>query len=143
MSASAFETMLARVHAALLAGMSGVQVERGRQDAFGADEVPAVNLLRGETNDQPFGAATLDQQAAFSLEFWARGAAWETSLDALHMDAHRLLLADAPLAVLCRGLRCLGTESAGDSADEYLGHLTARYQAHIAVRQGDLTRAIT
>ena len=142
MSASAFETLLARVHTVLLASLAGTQVERGRQDAFGKDEVPAVNLLRGETNDQPFGAGAVDNFASFSLEFWARGATWETALDALHMAAHAALLSDSQIAGLCRGLFCLGTDVAGDSADDYLGHLTARYHAHLIVRHVDYTRVI-
>jgi hypothetical protein len=68
--------------------------------------------------------------------------AWETAADALHMQVHALLAADATLAGLGRGLRCSSTDSQGEGGERVVGRLTAHYQMQVFIRPGDLTRAI-
>lgn len=142
MSASIVELILARVATCLAA--AGLSVARGRADAFGEDELPALNVWREACSQEVVG-----QQGARLTVNWeirhqvAVAADWETAIDALHMQVHAVLMADAPLAVLGRGLRCTSTEPQGDSAERVLGTLTARYQMQVFVRPGDFTRAIS
>lgn len=143
MSASVFEIILARVAAVLLsATAAGSSVYRAREDAYGDDEPLAINVRRAPTSGDVIGNSGERHILEFSLECFARGSAWETTADALHMQAHALLLADTLLAGKGRGLRCTGTEAQGDSADTPAGRLTARYQMQVFVRPGDLAVAI-
>lgn len=147
MSASVIEQILARAQAALVAvgaTAAGARVYRGRTDAFADDEHPALNLRRTNSDHVPLGANGSSILAAWDVDCHVDGSAdWETAADALHMQVHGVLTADAALALLGRGLRCTGTDAEGDRADRVVGKLTARYQMQAFVRPGDLTRAIT
>lgn len=144
MAASVFELILARVAALLLAGPTdaGTNVYRGRDDAFEAAELPALNVRRALSAGDVIGNNGERHVFTFSVTCLARGAAWETAADALHMQAHALLVADSTLASKGRGLRCTGTEPQDDSADQPAGRITATYQMQVLVRPGDLTAAI-
>ncbi|MBA3034815.1 MAG: hypothetical protein KKF85_03390 [Gammaproteobacteria bacterium] len=142
MSASVIEQILARVAACLAA--AGLSVFRGRVDAFNDDELPAVNLRRADSNIDAIGTHGERISVGFDIEHYVTTAgAWESAADALHMQVHATLLADAPLAALGRGLRCTATDTQGESTDRVIGRLTARYQMQVFVRPGDFTRAIS
>lgn len=145
MSASVFELVLARVAAVLLAGptAAGPNVFRARADAFGAGELPAINVRRGGTSGEALDVGNAEAHVlAFELACHARGSGWETAADALHMQAHALLAADATLAGLGRLLRCTGTDAQNDSADQPAGTLTAGYELQIFVRADNLRAAL-
>ena len=145
MEASVFELILARVEALLRAGptAAGPNVFRGRDDAFRADELPALNIRRANTAGEVIGNIGERHVSEFEIDHLARGAGWETAADALHMQVHALLLADTTLAGKGRGLRCTGTEPQSDSADQLAGRIKARYQMQVLVRPGDLTQSAT
>ncbi len=144
MAASVFELILARVAALLLsATAAGSNVYRARDDAFNADELPALNVRRGDTGGDVIGTSGERHVLGFSVECLTRGAGWETAADALHMQVHALLMADSTLASKGRGLRCVSTDMQDDSADQPAGRLTARYQMQIFVRPGDLSVAVS
>jgi hypothetical protein len=142
MAASVVELVLARVAAVLLAGSTaaGSRVYRARDDAFADDELPAIVIRRGATDGEVIGEGGERVRLEFTLSFHVAGS--ETAADALHVDAHALLLAEATLASRGHGLRCLGTEIQTDTADQPAAKLTARYQMQVFIRPGDLTRAI-
>jgi hypothetical protein len=143
MAASVFELILARVAALLLsATAAGAHVYRGRDDALSADEIPALNIRRADTSGDVIGNSGERHILAFTVACYAKGAAWETEADALHMQVHALLMADTQLASKGRGLRCTGSEPQDDSADQRMGRITARYQMQVFVRPGDLSVAI-
>lgn len=143
MAASVFEAILARAAAVLLSATSaGTRVYRARDDAFGAEELPAINVRRADTSGDIIGNTGEGHTLSFSVAIHAAGAAWETAADAVHMQAHPLLMADTTLAHLGRGLRCTGTDTQDDSADQPIGRLTATYQMKIFIRPGDLAVAI-
>lgn len=143
MSASVFELILARVGALLLsATAAGSRVYRARDDAFAADELPAINIRRADTSGEVVGNGGERHMLEFTVACHASGAGWETAADALHMQIHALLLADTQLASKGRGLRCTGSEVQDDSVDTPAGRLTARYRMQIFVRPGDLSAAI-
>lgn len=143
MAASVFELILSRVAAVLLsATAAGSNVYRARDDAFAAEELPAINVRRAATEGDVIGSGGERHVISFTLAFHARGAGWETAADALHMQAHALLMADATLAGKGRGLRCTGSETQDDSADQPAGRLTARYQMQVFIRPGDLSVAV-
>lgn len=144
MPASIAEQILARVFAALLdATTAQGQVFRAREDAFAQEDTPALNIRRAGATDEPLGNGGSRWLVQFDIEFHiGDDPGWETAADALHMEAHAILAADALLNTLGRGLRCTNTDTASDSADRVVGRLTARYQLQVFVRPGDLTRPI-
>lgn len=142
MSASVVEQILARVADCLAA--AGLTVFRGRADAFEDGELPALNVRRGNATEEPVGTHGTRLVVQWEIRHHvAVASGWETAADALHMQAHAALAADAPLAALGRGLRCVSTDVNDDSADRELGTLVALYQMQVFVRPGDFTRAIS
>lgn len=142
--ASVTESIISRVAAALInVSAAGARVYRHRLDSFEESELPALNVNRSEDANDPLGSNGDRVLVNFEVECLALGANWETVTDALHMQAHAALLADAPLSLLGRGLRYLGSVAEGASADQVVGKLTVRYQMQVFVRPGDLTRAIS
>lgn len=145
MSASVIEQIIARA-AAALTGTTDAQanVFRGRADALADDEIPGLNLRRSPHGEDAIGENAARLFVDFDVEHYVDDSAdWETAADALHMQVHGVLAADAQLAALGRGLRCTGTDPQGDSADRVVGKLTARYRMQVFVRPGDLTRSIS
>lgn len=141
---SVTEAILARVAVALInVSDAGARVYRHRLDSFEESELPALNLIRGEDTHDPVGSNGDRVVVAFEIECLALGANWETIVDALHIQAHTALLADAPLASLGRGLRYLGSTTEGASADQVVGKLSARYQMQVFIRPGNLAQAIS
>lgn len=145
MSASIIEQIIARAAAALTGTTdAGANVFRGRADALADDEIPGLNLRRSPHSEDGVGQNASRLFVDFDVEVFVDDtAAWETAADALHMQVHDVLSADAQLAALGRGLRCTGTDPQGDSADRVVGKLTARYRMRVFVRPGDLTRSIS
>ncbi len=145
MAASVFELILARVAAVLLGGSTaaGSNVFRARDDAFAATELPAINVRRAATSGDDGDVHDVElHRVTFSVSCHALGAAWETSADALHVQAHALLLADATLAGLGRLLRCTGTDIQDDSADQPAGVITATYEMQVFIHAASLSAAI-
>lgn len=142
MSASVQEQVLAHVKATLLAGatLAAGRVERGRVDAFAPREVPAINVRRGQGAHNEHSSFLDHAVYEFELDFFVRGDDWETTSDAMHMEAHALLAIDTTLASLGQGLRCIRTQPAPEQGDEVLGKLTATYQLQRLVGVYDLTK---
>lgn len=137
------ETILARVLVALTGATgAGSRVYRARDDAFGPDDVKALNIRRASTSAE----VVLGRNEALTIEWeidcHVRGGEVETAADELHMQAHAALMADSTLAGLGRGLRCTGTNLETESADTRAAKLTARYQMKAFVGTGDLTTQI-
>lgn len=144
MAASVLEAVQTRAHQVLLAAgtAAGSRVSRGRPDAFSPDEVPAINVRRTTSQTEAFGTNADRSVFEFELDLHTRGDDWETTTDALHMQADQAMKADAQLATLCKGLRCIRTEMKGEPGDQTLGRLTATYQAQALVRPADLTKQV-
>jgi hypothetical protein len=144
MAASIIEQVLARVQAALLgATAAGARVERGRVDALGLGEVPALIVRRSRTDSTPHARGLDHQLITFEVDIEVRGADWETQADALHVDVDTVLVNDPALAQLAQGLYCTGTDATAEAGDETAGRITARYQAQTLTRRGDLTRTVS
>lgn len=144
MASSVAEKILALVQEALLAGptAAGANVFRGRADPLSAEEIPGINIVRRPTTNDVLGTNGGKVLIAFDLEGNTLGDDWETTVDALHMEAHALLLTSPDLTAAGHGLRCTGTECQGESGDFIYGRLTAHYQIQVFVRPGDLTRPV-
>ena len=134
------ERILQRVDLALKgAGTdAAARVYRGRVDAFGVDEIPAINIRRSTGQADAFAQAVARGLMEFELDFHVRGNDWETAVDRLHLQAHRVIAIDAGLNTLGRGLRCVRTEPRAEGGDETIGRLTATYQVQALTRAGDL-----
>lgn len=133
------EQILSRVLDCLLnATPAGDRVERGRQAAYAAGDAPAINIKRDDGETRAFANKKDQSTQQFTVEFYAQGDDYETATDALHVVAHRLLLADPILAQLGKGLRCTNTSMDGDEAEFAAGRLTARYEIKFLTQTGDL-----
>ena len=137
---STHERILQRVDLALKAAATeaATRVHRGRVDAFGADELPAINIRRSSGQADAFAQAVTRGVMEFELDLLVRGDDWETSADRLHLQAHRVIAVDGELNTLGRGLRCVRTEPRAEGGDETVGRLTATYQVQALTRAGDL-----
>lgn len=137
---SAHERILARVLSTLQAAGTDAagRVHRGRVDAFGTDEVPAINIRRSTGQADAFAHAVHRGLMEFELDLLVRGDDWETAADRLHLQAHRVIAVDGELNTLGRGLRCVRTEPRAEGGDEVIGKLTATYQVQALSRAGDL-----
>ena len=138
---SAHERILQRVDLVLRAAGTdaAARVHRGRVDAFGADEIPAINIRRSTGQADAFAHAVTRGLMEFELDFHVRGDDWETAADRLHLQAHRVIAVDGELNTLGRGLRCVRTEPRAEGGDETIGRLTATYQLQALSRAGDLS----
>lgn len=142
MAASIHEAILAQVQAAILARTTaaGQRVSRGRVDALATDEVPAINVRRSSGTHNEYAQGLDHAIFEFDIDCFVRGEDWETTADALHMEAHQALAGDVGLAGLGQGLRCIRTQPAAEAGDETQGRLTATYQMQRLVRINDLTK---
>lgn len=145
MPTSVQERFLARVQVALLAGATAAstRIDRGRPDAYAPEEVPCINVRRASGQHSAHGMTADQAVQEFDLDCMTRGDDWETTADSLHMQAHAALVADAQLATLGRGLRCIRTQPSADTGDQTLGRITATYQVQALVRVADLTQAVS
>lgn len=148
MDPSLHEQYLARAWVVLLAAgtMAGTRVSRGRPDAWASAETPALNVRRSDGQLSEFGSGVDLAVLEFDLDLIALETpqqSWETLCDALHTQAHAALLADATLALMGKGLRCMRTRCSAESGDQILGRITATYQVQNLVRRADLTLAPT
>lgn len=141
---SVFEQILARVQTVLLGTTTAAQqVFRAREAAYGEDELPAINITRGSVETSQHAERIHRHRIEFVLEFHAAGDSWESDTDALHMQAHNLLLADSWLSSTVRGFLCISTSPSIVEAEGFIaGRLTATYQVQVLTRPGDLTRVI-
>lgn len=138
MAASVVEQALSRIQSLLVsATAAGTHVERGREDGVSPDEMPTINIRRGQMQTDPRGLRSMQIRLTVELDMWASGPDWETSSDALHMQAHALLYADAVLRPQLLG--CTGTDAQGASGEQQAGRLTARYDLLLFAPAADLT----
>lgn len=139
------EQIVAR--AALVIEIAGTdaedRVERHRTDTPAVDATPNVNVRRASTALEAFSSDADAMGLEFVIEHWTSGADWETAADALHLQTHAALIADAELARLVRSLRCIGTEAIAAAAEVPLGRIAATYRTQALVSQRDLTRHFT
>lgn len=143
MPASVCEQILDRVNALLLdADVVGSSVWRNRRDPFSVDEVPAINIKRGELDVTPHANNVDRNRFSFAVAHVHAGADVETATDALHVSSHRALFADGAFAELGKGLRLVAVDTEPDEADVDVYRLTARYEIQFLTRPGDPTRPL-
>lgn len=140
---STAESAAARIASILIAaGLAGGRVFRDRTSAFAQDESPAILIEIGDDDAQNYGGGGSVQTSAPSTIFGAsldfvvvnvgityltRSANWQTELDALRLQAHRLLLADADLNALLQGFRRTTANWDAANADTPFGTIVQRY----------------
>lgn len=134
--ATRVEIALEQVKAVLLGATAAAdRVERGRVDAFGLDELPAINIRRANTSSEPMARGMDQVIVSFDLDIEVRGVAWETVADAIHEQVDGLLTQDALLAELVSGLRCVSTAADAEGGDDVAGRLTVVYQGKFIQRR--------
>lgn len=134
--ATRVEIALEQVKAVLLgATAAGASVERGRVDAFGLDELPAINIRRANTSSEPMARGIDQVIVSFDLDIEVRGGDWETQADAIHEEVDGLLTQDALLIEMLSGLRCVSTAADAEGGDDVAGRLTVVYQGKFIQRR--------
>lgn len=134
--ATRVEIALEQVKAVLLgATAAGTSVERGRVDAFGLDELPAINIRRANTSSEAMARGVDQVIVSFDLDIEVRGAGWETLADSIHEEVDGLLTQDSLLSELLTGLRCVSTAADAEGGDDVAGRLTVVYQGKFLQRR--------
>lgn len=134
---SVTEQVLVLVKALLLGATSaGQSVDRGRVDPFSTDELPALNVRRGPTDEAAWADGRDHVTLSFDVDAEVRGADWETLADALQEEVYAVLKASTDLNTLVRGLRRVSTDPTAESADGVAGRITARFQCQFLQRRG-------
>lgn len=118
---------------------AGWFVHRGRVDAHGIEELPALNVRRGTVSGDSFGSGVGLALVEFEIDHLVRGDDWESAADRLHMRVDAALQGDPALGRLGKGLRCIRTEPRAQPADEIRGSLSATYQFQSLHRRDDLS----
>lgn len=136
---SVAELILARIAALLTAGptAAGARVFRWRNDALSAAELPALIVERVGTEVESASFESAQTTLDFAVHHYTQGSDWETTADALHMQVHGLLHADAQLSALGQAMQLAGTKTQTESADRPAGRLTARYTLLIFTPHND------
>lgn len=143
---SRIESVLAAGKSVLEAAMPDATVSRYRSDAYGIDELPAVEVLRGSVDFESISDRADRGYVGFTLALYVQEKTTaETELDELHAAADTALHGSSQLADLGRGLRCTGTAEPEQvaSADGALARMLVTYQIQTITRRGDLARAIS
>lgn len=140
MPGSVIEQILERVRTTLLAAntAAGDRVHRHREEPLSAREVPAIKVRRIDSDHPRVGRELVEITMQWGVECHVRGEAWETLADALHLEAHAALFADAELNTQARYLHCAKTSCEADPADQTAGRLVAIYEARVTVTRADL-----
>lgn len=126
------EQILDRVRVVLDAALSA-SVARRRTAAWEPEELPAVEIFRGDIDSEAFSDHADKSMVSFRISYFVlESSSAETQLDALHQSAYSALQADAALVSLGRGLRCTST---GDPQSQACGDGTcARMDAQFLIQ---------
>jgi hypothetical protein len=121
------ESVFAAALVALLdATAAGSRVERDRADAVGEDECPAIVLLDGGEDIDPFGGDVEKVRLRMEAKIFTRGADWATEADAIKQQIIAQLQASAELKALGVAMvRALPVSSDTDAAENQPGVMTA------------------
>ena len=100
------EAVAARLNALLLAAntAAGTKVFSDRNEAFAREESPALLIELVSDLSHPHGAGRDVSELTFAVICMARSEDWRTDVNALRLQAHQAIVADAPLAHLLDGL---------------------------------------
>lgn len=122
----------------LLLGATGAgqSVWRGRVDPFAQEDLPALNVRRGPTDETAWAQGQDHIALTFDIDVEVRGADWETQADTLHEQVYDLLKGSAPLQALVSGLRRVSTDPTAEAGDDVAGRITARFQCQFLQRRG-------
>lgn len=140
--ASVTEQILARIQT-VLSGAAIVpsgHVARGREERFGDDEIPALNIRRMGTLLDAETFETDRQRLSLTIQILVAGPAGETAADALHTSVHAALMADSVLQQIGHhSLRHLGTDTEADVIEQPFFQLNCHYEIDAWVSRGELT----
>lgn len=145
MPASVIEQTLARMAAVLIAGVPAVagRVYRGRVDALGDSELPALVLSRGASAHETLGDSSERIDLELQVHCFGAGSAWETVVDGLAVTADGAIQADAQIADLCNDLRLRATDTEGaQGTSGPVGRLTLKYETFFATQLGQMNAAL-
>lgn len=122
----------------LLLGATGAgqHVERGRIDPLAPEDLPALIVRRGATDETAWAQGQDHIALTFDIDAEVRGADWETQADTLQEQVYALLKGSAPLQALVSGLRRISTDPTAESGDGVAGRITARFQCQFLQRRG-------
>ena len=135
------ERIAARVQAVLTGTtLAGANVWADRDDAFTREESPAILIELAKEDTEPMGGPAgrpggMDRnRLELSVIFCVRGAAWRSVADAVRVQTHALLMADAQLQGLVSSMRRSGGEWKSQSADQPFGYAAQFYTVQYTSR---------
>ncbi len=141
---TAFESVLQAFEAVLVNATDAEdRVVRRTPGAWSADDLPGIEIGRGPVSSEPFppGIEKSTVQIRVAL-LVAGGEEAETTLDALHAQAHAAIRSSAALAALGKGLRLTDTdEPEAEGGDPDVARMRTTYQIFVLTRTADLSRA--
>jgi hypothetical protein len=130
--------ILARVKTALEGAAIAVFVDR--QDAVSRDECPCIVLTLGDSQRQRFAPNTDKVTQDVLLMIHVRGDPWGELADAVKVQAHSAIYADAQLKVWAEESQGLVAETpAAEQSDETAGKLLLTYRFIVLGAANDLT----
>lgn len=140
MTASVQEQIQARIAAALLGATdAGASVSRS-QETFLARETPlAIGIFPGPERDSVFSAVMDEHDLVVIVDVFGRGDPWCSVADVVVVQAHRLLLADAPLRALVTHIRRSSRDPIDEEPDKTAGVYRLEYQIRYLTRSSDVS----
>lgn len=137
------EQICARI-GVLLTGTTdaGARVWRDREDAFAREESPALLIESVDEDSRPLGgptvmhsaAATTDDTLRVAVIAVVRGAAWQSAADRVRVQAHQLLMMDAPLRTIAADIARDRCEWRAASTDQPFGYAAQTYRFRFHTR---------
>lgn len=141
---TSFESVLQAFKTALVNATDAEdRVVRRSPGAWSADSLPGIEVGRGPINTEPFAPGIDKSTVLIRVALLvADGDDAETTLDALHAQAHAAIRSSSALAALGKGLRLIETEEPEvEGGDPDVARMRTTYQIFVLTRTADLSRA--
>lgn len=136
------ERILSRMAAALLGATdAGVNVFRSREVSITREVSPAIVLMPAEEDDEPYGDTVDYHELIVNVEIFARGDPWDSLIDGVAQQVHKILSTDPGLAALSSFVRKIRSKWEGQEADATAGVLTMAYKIVYLTRSADIDTA--
>jgi hypothetical protein len=136
------EQILARMAVALTGTTSaGANVFRSREVSITRAVTPAIVIMPEAEQDNILGTEVDEHRFDLNIEIFTRGDPWDNLADPVAVQAHQILMTDAPLAALIARIRKQQSTWLGEEADRTAGVLSMRYQIHYLTKASDIGAA--
>ena len=137
---SIHEQIQVRMLAILLGATdAGVNVSRSPETFLTRGTLLAIGIFPGPEKDSAFADAADEHELTINIDVFARGDPWGSAADVVVTQAHRLLLADAPLKSLLTRIRRVSRTPSDEEPDKTAGVVQLEYQIRYLTRLSDIS----